>query len=270
MGGVTPAIAYVAVATAAAGASLLTLYSGFGLGTLLLPVFACFVPAPVAVAATAVVHLANNVLKTTVAGREARRDVVLRFGVPAVLFALAGAALLGGLGRMEPLAEWGAGSPPFRVTPVNLGVGILMLGFAALDLVPSLASKEFPTRLLPLGGAVSGFFGGLSGHQGAFRTAFLAKVGLEPAEFVGTTAVIGLVVDLVRVAVYAAAGTLISGTSDIPLALVGAGIAGAALGILLGATILKARKVTMRGLRLFTGVLVALFGVALAAGILGE
>ena len=270
MGGVTPAVAYVAVATAAAGASLLTLYTGFGLGTLLLPVFACFVPAPIAVAATAVVHLANNVLKTAVAGRGARRDVVLRFGVPAVVFALAGAALLAALGRMEPLAEWGTGARPFRVTPVNLGVGILMLGFASLDLVPALASREFPARLLPLGGAVSGFFGGLSGHQGAFRTAFLAKVGLEPAEFVGTTSVIGLGVDVVRVAVYAAAGSRVGGMSDIPFGLVGAGIAGAALGILVGAYILRARKVTMRGLRVFTGVLVAAFGVALAAGILGE
>jgi len=39
------------------------LLSGFGLGTLLLPVFALFFPLPVAIAATALVHLANNFFK---------------------------------------------------------------------------------------------------------------------------------------------------------------------------------------------------------------
>ena len=44
-------------------ASGLTLYSGFGLGTLLMPAFALFVPVELAVAATALVHGANSLLK---------------------------------------------------------------------------------------------------------------------------------------------------------------------------------------------------------------
>ena len=51
--------AHLAVALAALFAAGLTLYSGFGLGTLLLPVFALFYPVEVAVAATAMVHGAN-------------------------------------------------------------------------------------------------------------------------------------------------------------------------------------------------------------------
>ena len=53
-------------------ASGLTLYSGFGLGTLLLPVFAIFFPVEVAVGATALVHGANNILKVAVVGRVRR------------------------------------------------------------------------------------------------------------------------------------------------------------------------------------------------------
>ena len=41
----------------------LTLFSGFGLGAVLMPAFAVFFPVEVAVAATAVVHLANNIFK---------------------------------------------------------------------------------------------------------------------------------------------------------------------------------------------------------------
>ena len=44
------------IVLAAFGASLLTLISGFGLGTLMLPVFALFFPLPMAVGMTAVVH----------------------------------------------------------------------------------------------------------------------------------------------------------------------------------------------------------------------
>jgi uncharacterized membrane protein YfcA len=51
------------VLAVALAASLLTFFSGFGLGTLLLPAFALVFPLDVAVAATALVHLANNVSK---------------------------------------------------------------------------------------------------------------------------------------------------------------------------------------------------------------
>ena len=85
---------YAIIAGCALLASGLTLYSGFGLGTLLLPVFALFFPVEVAVAATALVHGANNLLKVAVVGRHAEMELVVRFGVPAVAAAFVGAAAL--------------------------------------------------------------------------------------------------------------------------------------------------------------------------------
>jgi len=61
-------ISYFSVAIAALFVSGLTLFSGFGLGTLLMPVFALIFPVEVAVLATAVVHGANNILKITLVG----------------------------------------------------------------------------------------------------------------------------------------------------------------------------------------------------------
>ena len=46
-------------------------------------------------------------------------------------------------------------------------------------------------RWLPLGGALSGFLGGLSGHQGALRAVFLTPLGLTPTAFAATQAVLG-------------------------------------------------------------------------------
>ena len=67
---------YVIVCLVALGASFLTLFSGFGLSTLLMPAFALFFPLEAAIAMTAVVHLANNVFKLALVGRKllARRS----------------------------------------------------------------------------------------------------------------------------------------------------------------------------------------------------
>ena len=49
-------------------ASVLTLFSGFGLGTLLLPAMLIILPTQGAVTATAIVHLSNNFLKVILFG----------------------------------------------------------------------------------------------------------------------------------------------------------------------------------------------------------
>src|SRR5512134_2033325 len=91
---------FVIVGAAALLVSILTLFSGFGLGTLLMPVFALFFPVEVAVAQTAVVHFANNLFKLVLFGRQADRRAVLAFGGPAFLASLAGAGLLVGLSEL--------------------------------------------------------------------------------------------------------------------------------------------------------------------------
>jgi uncharacterized membrane protein YfcA len=86
------------VAIVAALASALTLFSGFGLGTILLPAFALFFPAPVAVAATGVVHLLNNLFKGSLFWKRADWPTIFRFGFPAVPAAIVGAWMLTLLG----------------------------------------------------------------------------------------------------------------------------------------------------------------------------
>ena len=54
---------YILIPIVALLASALTFFSGFGLGTLLLPAFALFFPVDVAIALTAIVHFLNNTFK---------------------------------------------------------------------------------------------------------------------------------------------------------------------------------------------------------------
>lgn len=262
-------MSYVIVAVSAFFVSGLTLFSGFGLGTLLMPVFALFFPIEAAVAATAVVHGANNVLKVFLVGRDADWHIVIRFGLPAVLAAFAGASLLGLVSGFSPVVEYTLGNREAVVTPIKLLMGGLMGIFASFELLPQLRHLQFDRRLLSIGGVLSGFFGGLSGHQGALRAAFLAKARITTEAFVGTNAVIGLGVDLVRLTVY---GVLFLGlrtdgffTGEIKQ-LVLVGIAAAFCGLVLGTRLVS--KVTMSTIQTLTGGMVFGIAVALAMGVI--
>ena len=78
---------FLIVGLASLFAAGLTMYSGFGLGTLMLPVYALFFPVEMAVVATALVHGANNVFKVSLLGRHADWEVVLKFGLAAIVVA---------------------------------------------------------------------------------------------------------------------------------------------------------------------------------------
>lgn len=259
----TSLMSLAVIALAALTASGLTLFSGFGLGTLLMPAFALFFPVDAAVALTAVVHLANNLLKLGLLGRHADRGVVLRFGLPALVAAIGGAALLESLAGSEPLAVWSLGSRTATITPIKLVVGSLMVVFAVLETLPSFERWAVPTRYLPFGGLLSGFFGGLSGHQGAFRSAFLVRAGLSKEGFVATGVVIAVLVDATRIPVYA--GTIGGVLQDHGL-LLAVAVTAAFLGVWLGTRLLK--KVTIGSIRVTVSILLVLLGLALGSGVI--
>ncbi len=197
----------VVIAIVAAFASALTLYSGFGLGTILLPAFALFFPAPLAVAATGVVHLLNNAFKGALLWKRANWSTVLKFGLPAVPCAVAGAWLLARLGDTPRLFEFTAFGQAHGPTGAGLTVGLLMIILAALELQRWFQELKAPPRLMPLGGAITGFFGGLTGQQGAFRSIFLLRSGLAADQFIATGVMIAILVDLSRLTTYAASFT---------------------------------------------------------------
>lgn len=119
------------VAAAAMAVSLLTMFSGFGLGTLLLPVCALFFPIEVAIAATAVVHGANIAFKAALLGRHGDRRVVWRFGLPAVAATFIGAGLLGLVAQCGPLVRYTLLGREAFITPLKPLLALLMVGFSA-------------------------------------------------------------------------------------------------------------------------------------------
>jgi uncharacterized protein len=249
--------------------SALTLFSGFGLGTLLMPAFALFFPVPVAIAATAVVHLANNLFKVFLVGRHADRKVVIQFGIPAALAAFVGAWMLQQIAEAPPLLQYEVAERTFEITPIKLVIASLIIGFALLELSPRFDKLAFNSKYIPFGGAISGFFGGLSGHQGALRTAFLIRSGLSKESFIGTMVVAAVIVDLSRLIVYGM--TFLSGSfgtifqqSDGVVWLVVAGSVSAFAGSFIGSRMVQ--KVTMRQIQRLVGTLLLLLGLGLGLG----
>ena len=168
---------YFIICVVAFAASLLTLYSGFGLGTLLLPAFALFAPLPIAIAATALVHLANNIFKGALLAKAANWPVLLRFLPTAIPAALVGAWLLGELSGLNPWAHYELAGHLFYIEPIKCVIGLLILSFVIIEGSSSVKKMALAPRWMPIGGLLSGFFGGLSGHQGALRSMFLVKCG---------------------------------------------------------------------------------------------
>ncbi len=249
------------ICLAAFAGSALTFFSGFGLGTLLLPVFGLFFPIEIAVGLTAIVHFLNNLFKLGIVWRYAQWRIVWQFGLPALLAAAAGAWLLSQLPHVS-IYQYQLGGRLVSVSLLKLVVGSLMLFFAIVELSPRWQHVSVPASWMPLGGLLSGFFGGLSGHQGALRSAFLLRLQLPKAGFVATGVAIACLVDISRLSLYSSIWI----TAAIPWKLVAAATGSAFGGAWLGNRWLK--KATLRGFQIAVAAFIIAFSLALIAGLI--
>lgn len=254
---------YILIPIVALLASALTFFSGFGLGTLLLPAFALFFPVDVAIALTAIVHFLNNAFKFVLVKKHINWKIALQFGLPALLFSFIGAFLLNKITNANILTEYTLNEKIFQITLMKIIVAILLIFFALFELIPKLKNLQFPEKYLPIGGILSGFFGGLSGHQGALRSAFLTKVGLSKEAFIATGVIIACMIDVSRMSVYF---TNISKVKDsLNLNLICIATLAAFIGVFFGNKLVK--KITINTIQKIVAFMIILFAIALGFGI---
>lgn len=255
---------YLWVGIAAFIASTLTFFSGFGLGTILMPVFALFFPVEVAIAATAVVHFLNNIFKFFLIGGKTDREILLKFGLAAIPSAFAGAYLLILLSDWNWSYDFNWLGLAFSIEPVKLVIGLILLFFALFEIVPEFKNITFDKSKLWLGGIISGFFGGLSGHQGAMRSAFLINAGMSKEGFIATGISIALIVDAIRMGIYSA-GYLSSGLFN-HFSVILVAIVSAFSGAVIGRFLLK--KITYHLIRYVVAIFLMIIGIGLLLGII--
>jgi uncharacterized membrane protein YfcA len=240
-------------------ASILTFFSGFGLGTLLMAAMIWYYPPELAIALTGFVHFVNSALKSAL-NRSVNWKIVLVFGLPSLLAALIGSVLLTTLSNktliLFDLTETLLTRP---VSLLKFIIGFFMMSFSILELTLKGKSSALP---LWLGGALSGFMGGLSGHQGALRSVFLMNRVGEVSAFVSTAAFIGLMTDVSRNSIYLV--NLNWGTVDIPQLVLT--VIAAAAGVLIGTRLLK--KITFGFIQTVVSIGLFLLGSATVTGLI--
>ena len=169
-------------------AAALTVPAGFGLATMITPVVFLWLDPHEAVAVVAIVHGSHNAWKLKVLRKSVDYTAVRRFGWAMVVGALIGASL----------------NTVVESEPLLLIVGLALIVLPLLSITERWTNFRLPEAEDRIGGFGSGFFGGLTGHQGALRAMFLQKRLPDKAEYAATAAALALVVDLTRIPVYVA------------------------------------------------------------------
>ncbi len=166
--------------------SMITLLTGFGVGTVLTPTFALMYDVKTAVMLVSVIHLLNNLLKLGMFYQSICANVFWRFGLISIIGAFIGSSLQGTV----------------ATDIVQLALAIFLLIVGAAEFAPKSWTLRLPRNIDILGGFFSGFMGGLIGNQGAIRSAYLLNYDLKKEEFIGTATAIAVVIDVTRIPVY--------------------------------------------------------------------
>jgi hypothetical protein len=254
----------VLIIITALGASFLTFFSGFGLGTILTPVFAIFYGVETAVALTAIVHLLNNLFKLLLVVSNISWKLILKFGVPSMLAAFAGAWLMEYSGHLnKTLFIYQLSGKEFSVDAVRLCLGLLIVFFAFFELSKKLSSMTFSEKWLVPGALLSGFLGGFSGHQGALRSAFLLRLHLEKTVFIASGVFIACMVDVARIPVYMKSNLMSVGQDKIWLLV--AAVFSAWVGAFAGNKLFK--KTSIEFFKWFVGIFMLVMGILIVMGV---
>lgn len=165
---------------------------GFGASTILLPLALLYFDFRTALTLVAFFHLFGTLSRSYFFRAGLNRKIIFQFGLPGVIFGLLGAVLANSLTQ--------------TLLKGLLGVFLILYGLF------SLWRRNFRVKAnltnLALGGSLSGFLAGLIGTGGALRATFLSAIKSDRKEYLATTAVVALAVDLTRIPVYLSSGFL--------------------------------------------------------------
>ena len=203
--------------------------AGFGIGSMLTPLFAERVGMSVAVAAVAVPHALATALRCWRLRASIDWRVLRSFGVLSAIGAIVGALLYA----------------RFSNRTLTIVLAVLLLATSVTGLTNWTRHWHPTGAFAGTFGFVSGLFGGLAGNQGGLRSAALLAFPLAPLAFVATSTAAGVLVDAGRMPVYLARAGGALAPHLVPIAVASAGVlAGTLLGerVLLGLSVERFRR----------------------------
>lgn len=221
-------------------AGMVAALSGFGIGSLLTPLFASELGTKLAVAAVALPHFIGTGLRLWLFRRSIDARVLREFGIASGSGGLCGALLYVWL-RSDVLTA------VFGGALILAGVS----GLAGLDRRVRLRGKGALAA-----GVASGLLGGLVGNQGGIRSAALLAFPIKAEVFVATGTAVALVVDMIRLPFYIGTSYELLGENLPAIALATAGVI---TGTLIGRPLL--RRLPERIFRVIVSALVGILGI---------
>ena len=160
--------------------------AGFGIGSLLTPLFATQFPLKLAVAAVSIPHLLATAIRFVMLREHVDRKLLWTFGIFSAIGGLTGA-----------LAHRWATSPALAIV---FGCALLL---ASLSELTGIARRvRLHGAAAWIAGAISGVLGGMVGNQGGIRSAALLGFQTTRTAFVATATAVALLVDGARMPVY--------------------------------------------------------------------
>ncbi|MBL7889141.1 MAG: sulfite exporter TauE/SafE family protein [Bacteroidia bacterium] len=159
---------------------------GFGSSVFFVPIAGLYLDFHSVLGITAIFHLSSNISKIALFRKGIDKQLLINFGIPAVLFVILGAWL----------------SNKFDSKVLEFGLSIFLIVLSVLFLLfRNWVIKPTKTNSL-LGGGISGFVAGLVGTGGAIRGMTLTAFNMEKEAFIATSALIDFAIDLSRSGVY--------------------------------------------------------------------
>jgi uncharacterized protein len=219
--------------------------AGFGIGSLLTPAIAATTGTKLAVALVSIPHAIGTSIRFWRFRRDVDWKVVRSFGITSAAGGLTGALL----------NTWATSRA------LELVFGCLLVLAGASQVTGFAKRWRLRGALAWLGGALSGFFGGLVGNQGGIRTAAMLGFEVDKRQFVATTTAVALIIDMARVPIYVATETTAL-TRMWPT--MGVATIGVVIGTLFGERLLA--RVPEQRFRMVVGILLLLLGVSFLIG----
>jgi len=167
-------------------AEIIGTVSGFGSSILFVPLASLFFDFNSVLGITAVFHVFSNISKIVLFKKGVDKRLILKLGIPAVIFVIIGAILTKYIPQKES----------------ELLMNMMLVFFAFYLILKINTPIKQNDKNLIIGGATSGFLAGLIGTGGALRGLTLAAFNLPKNIYISTSAIIDLGVDLSRSIVY--------------------------------------------------------------------
>jgi uncharacterized membrane protein YfcA len=167
-------------------ASMVGTMTGFGMSTIMVPVFLLFYSLPETLLFVGIIHWFGDLWKILLFKQGLNWKLILVFGLSGIIASLIGASLTFDVSE--------------KILIKVLG-GFLLAYVIFLFLKPDFKLNASKKNMIT-GGALSGFFAGIFGVGGAVRATFLSAFDLPKAMYLATAGSIALLIDTTRIITY--------------------------------------------------------------------